>query len=87
MDGMSPTRFERGDRVAWTTVDRDGNPKSWTCAHRVFERGMTFCSRVVPERATTMIRPKQVTGTCARCERMYRRSCAYLNEKPREDAA
>jgi hypothetical protein len=87
MDDMGPRTFQRGDRVAWTTLDRDGNPKSWTCAHRVFEHDMTFCSRAVPDRATTTIRPKQVTSICTRCERMYQRSCAYLKEKPREDAA
>jgi len=71
---MTTEPMQTGDRVAWQAWER------WSCTHRVFQRGRTFCSRPIPAHA--VVNGKLSGGTCSRCERMYRQAEQYRRETP-----
>lgn len=63
-----------GDQVAWQSVE--GGP--WSCTHRVFQAGFTYCSRKIPWGvAASVDHGRFATRKCSRCERLYARSLKY----------
>ena len=69
----APDTWLRGNRVAWLTK------YGWSCTHRAFESGVTFCSRRIPANAQAP-HPGQ-TDKCSRCERMFANSQRSRRER------
>lgn len=77
------TQWLRENRIAWPTAIGEFGPKRWSCAHRVFENGVTYCSRKIPDDAVLVNQwGKPSAGKCSRCERMSARSAKYKRVIP-----
>lgn len=61
-----------GDRVAWTTK-QNGKTTGLSSVHRVYDRGVTYCSATIPDedRRAGLTPLLPVLNVCKRCERMY----------------